>query len=117
MKKVPITAFINKWLDADIRLSNLCKSEDCDYHADSAYRGYALGFEAGVNSQIVEENDAKLCVITKDDILKGKRELTVSDCSNYVNESDCLQLISSSEEYWFLVGALWALDKIRDYSK
>lgn len=117
MKKVPITAFINKWLDADIKLAELCKSEDRDYHSDSAYRGYALGFEAGVNSQIVEETDTQLCVITKDDIIKAKKELTIADCSKYVSESDCLQLVGSSEEYWFLVGAVWALDRMRNYNK
>jgi phenylacetate-coenzyme A ligase PaaK-like adenylate-forming protein len=55
--------------------------------------------------------------ITKDDIIKAKKELTIADCSKYVSESDCLQLVGSSEEYWFLVGAVWALDRMRNYNK
>lgn len=52
MKKVPITEIINQWLKADHDLAELCKDEDCEYHSDSAYRGFMLGFAAGVESQL-----------------------------------------------------------------
>lgn len=52
MKKVPITEVINQWLKADNRIEDLCREEGCEYHSQSAYRGFMLGFEAGVNSQL-----------------------------------------------------------------
>lgn len=114
MKKVPITDFINSWLEADIKLAELCKSEDCDYHSDSAYRGYALGFEAGVNTQMVKEDDVKMCLITKRDIVNGFKDINVGKCAKYVTESDCMNLIGNSEEYWFLAGAMWLLDHLKN---
>lgn len=57
MKNVPITDIINQWLKADHDLFELCKDEDCEYHSDSAYRGFMLGFQAGVNSQLETEQN------------------------------------------------------------
>ena len=58
MKKVPITYVINSWLKADARLAEQCKEDICEYHSDSAYRGFMLGFDEGVNSQIISEDEA-----------------------------------------------------------
>ena len=110
MKKVPITDVINSWLKADSRLAEQCKEEICDYHSDSAYKGYMLGFEDGVQSQINE--DASKCIITKRDIVSGFKELNAGSCAGLVSEEDCIQLLSSSQEYWFLAGAMWLMKQI-----
>lgn len=113
MKKVPITEFINSWLEADIKLAEMCKEEICEYHSDSAYRGYALGYEAGVNTQMVKDDDVKMCLLNKYDIISAKRNMTIADCSKYVTEDDCRRHISNSEEYWFMAGAMWLLDHLK----
>lgn len=60
MKKVAITDFINTWLEADANLAERSENEECEYHSDSAYKGYALGFEDGVNSQLAQADSMTL---------------------------------------------------------
>lgn len=33
-------------------------------------------------------------------------------CAGLVSEEDCIQLLSSSQEYWFLAGAMWLMKQI-----
>lgn len=112
MVKVPITDVINSWLAADNLLYNKCKEEDCEYHSDSAYRGYMTGYEDGVNTQVVEGDKANIHLISKAEIVKAKRELMVSQMCKYVSEEDCMKHISSSDEYWFLAGAMWMIEQM-----
>lgn len=106
MKKVPITSIINKWLQVDDELKAKCEAENCKYDSDSAYKGYVIGFEDGVNSQINDE-------IAKPDIIKAYKEIYASgEYTSLVSEEDCMRLISSSTEYWFLAGAIWMLKKV-----
>ena len=83
MKKVPITDVINSWLNADARLEEKCKEEICEYDSISAYKGYMLGFEDGVQSQVNE--DASKCVITKRDIVSGFKELNAGSCAGLLS--------------------------------
>ena len=110
MKKVPITDVINSWLNADARLEEKCKEEICEYDSTIAYKGYMLGFEDGVQSQVNE--DASKCIITKRDIVSGFKELNAGSCAGLVSEEDCIQLLSSSQEYWFLAGAMWLMKQL-----
>ena len=110
MKKVPITDVINSWLKADARLEEQCKEEICEYDSNSAYKGYMLGFEDGVQSQINE--DVSKCIITKRDIVCGFKELNAGNCASFVSEEDCIELLSSSQEYWFLAGAMWLMKQL-----
>ena len=115
MKKVPLTTLINSWLDADTKIAELCKSEDCEYHSDSAYRGYVLGFEEGVNTQVVDHVEVdKLNLVTKHDIAKAFDDLKIGDCAKYVNEDDCIKYISSSNQYWFFAGAMWLMERMKE---
>lgn len=107
MKKVPITDVINSWLKADARLAEQCKEDICEYHSDSAYRGFMLGFDEGVNSQIISEDEAKkMLLITKREIVAG--------CAKLVTDEDCVNLLSSSQEYWFLAGAMWLMEQVKN---
>lgn len=111
MKKIPITDIINSWLKADARLEERCKEEICEYDSNSAYKGYMLGFEDGVQSQINE--DASKCIITKQDIADGfKRFKSDTHFTPAVSEADCMQYISSSDQYWFFAGANWILKQL-----
>ena len=114
MKKVPITTFIGSWVEADARLAEKCREEDCEYHSDSAYKGYAVGFDDGVNTQIVDEDAIRKQMITKRDIANGFKELNIADCKRYVSEDDCLNYISSSEAYWFFAGAMWLIEQLNN---
>ena len=110
MKIVPITDLINSWLKADARLEERCKEEICEYDSNSAYKGYMLGFEDGVRSQVKE--DASKCIITKQDIADAfKRYKSEGNFIPAVSEADCVQYISSSDQYWFFAGAMWLMEK------
>lgn len=50
--------------------------------------------------------------ITKRDIILAKRDMNIGDAIRLVSEQDCLNLISSSEEYWFMAGAVWVLEQL-----
>lgn len=107
MIKVPITSIISKWLEADEALKARCEFEKCGYDSDSAYRGYILGFQDGINSQI-DDN------IKKKDIVEAYRNLYQSgDLFQLISEEDCVNHISNSREYNFLAGALWMLNKLK----
>lgn len=106
MKRVPITSIISKWLAADEDLKNKCEFEQCKYDSDSAYRGYVIGFQDGVNSQLDDQ-------INKAEIVEEyRRILNAGDFTQLVSEEDCLSLISTSSEYNFLAGAMWMFNKI-----
>ena len=111
MRKIPITEIINNWLKADALLEERCKEELCEYDSNSAYKGYMLGFEDGVQSQI--NDDASKCIITKQDIAEGFK---VFKSDNHfipaVSEADCIQYITSSDQYWFFAGANWILNQL-----
>lgn len=111
MKKVPITDIIISWLNADASLEDRCREEICDYDSNSAYKGYMLGFQDGIQSQVNE--DASKCIITKKDIIDGFNTFK-TDCHFIpaVSESDCVQYISSSDQYWFYAGAIWILKQL-----
>ena len=118
MKKVPITDVINGWLKADALLAVKAAEENCEYHSDSAYRGFMLGFDEGVNSQLIDEDETKkMLLITKRDIVNGFKDVDVSKCSRYVTEEDCVNLLSSSQEYWFLAGAMWLMEQVKNTSE
>lgn len=117
MEKVAITAVINSWLAADKRLSELCKEEICEYDSDNAYRGYMLGFEDGVNTQVADEVEVeKLSLVTKHDIAAAYKDIYghVEDMAALVSEEDCMKFISSSEQYWFFAGAMWIMQKLKE---
>ena len=115
MKKVPITDVINSWLKADARLAEQCKEVICEYHSDSAYRGFMLGFDDGVNSQVISEDEAKkMLLITKREIVNGFKNVDVAGCAKRVTDEDCVNLLSSSQEYWFLAGAMWLMEQVRN---
>lgn len=115
MKKVPITDVINSWLKADARLAEQCKEDICEYHSDSAYRGFMLGFDEGVNTQIISENEAKkMLLITKREIVNGFKNVDVAGCAKLVTDEDCVNLLSSSQEYWFLAGAMWLMEQVKN---
>ena len=111
MKKVPITTVIGSWLKADEKIAKVCECDDCLYHSDSAYRGYMLGFEDGVNSQIVDEGEVEsMRLLTKQDIADAFNQFkSDSHFKIAVSESDCMKYISSSEQYWFFAGAMWLI--------
>lgn len=112
MKKVPITDVINGWLKADAMLADQCKEEICEYHSDSAYKGYMLGFEDGVESQIINEADAsKIALISKQDIADAFNDFYGKKVA--VSERDCMKYISSSEQYWFFAGAMWLVEQMK----
>lgn len=106
MKKVPITDIINSWLKADARLEEQCKEEICEYHANSAYKGYMLGFQDGVQSQVNE--DSTNCIITKQDIAEAFKDISVEVS---MTEEDWKH-ICSSDQYWFYTGAMWILKQL-----
>lgn len=106
MKKVPITTIINSWLKADAKLEEQCKEEICEYHSDSAYRGYVLGYQDGVNSQMVEVNKQDVADAFKG--IYGK----IDGMTGLVGEEDCVNYISSSEQYWFFAGAMWFMQQL-----
>jgi hypothetical protein len=113
MKKVPITDIINSWLKADARLEEKCKEEICEYDSNSSYKGYMLGFEDGVQSQI--DDDASKCIITKQDIVDGFKQFkSDSHFIPAVSEADCMQYISSSDQYWFFAGAMWLMNQLKN---
>lgn len=113
MKKVPITDVINGWLKADARLAEQCKEEICEYHSDSDYKGYMLGFEDGVDSQIINDEDAsKMTLITKQDIADAFKDFYGKRVA--VSEDDCIKYISSSEQYWFFAGAMWLVEQMKN---
>lgn len=114
MKKVPLTDVINSWLNADKMLAEKCEDESCDYDSSSAYKGFMVGFDEGVNSQMISEDEAKrMLIITKCEIANGFAGVDMAKCSRLVTEDDCLNLISSSQQYWFLVGAMWLMEQVR----
>lgn len=106
MKKVPITTIINNWLKADAKLEEQCKEEICEYHSDSAYRGYVLGYQDGVESQMVEVSKQEVADAFKG--IYGK----IDGMSNLVSEEDYVNHISSSEQYWFFAGAMWLMERM-----
>ena len=110
MIKVPITSIIKSWLKADARLEELCKEELCEYNCNSAYKGYMFGFEDGAQSQVNEEGVK--CIITKRDIVLAFKDLDTGTCSSLVSEEDSVDLLSSSQEYWFFVGAMWLMNQL-----
>lgn len=116
MKKVPITDVINSWLTADKRLAEQCKEESCEYHSDSAYKGFMVGFDEGVNTQIISEDEAKkMLLITKREIVNGFKNVDVSVLwAKLVTDEDCINLLSSSQEYWFLAGAMWLMEQVKN---
>lgn len=108
MNRVPITTVIKSWLEADKQLSEKCSKENCEYHSDSAYQGYVSGFNDGVNSQLHNN-------IEKGDIVEAYRTLYSSgQFFGLVSEDDCVNFISNSQEYNFLAGALWMLNKLKN---
>ena len=118
MKKVAITTVINSWLNADKKLAEKCLDEGNEYDSESAYRSFMLGFDEGVNSQLIGEDEAKaMLYITKREIVNGFKDVDVSQCSKLVTEDDCLNIISSSQEYWFLAGAMWLIEQVHNASK
>ena len=113
MKKVPITDVINGWLKADAMLADQCKEEICEYHSDSAYKGYMLGFEDGVDSQIINDEDAsKMTLITKQDIADAFKDIYGKRVA--VSEDDYMKYISSSAQYWFFAGAMWLVEQMKN---
>jgi hypothetical protein len=106
MRKVPITDIINSWLKADTRLEDQCREEICDYQSNSAYKGYILGFQDGVQSQTDE--DASKCIISKQDIAEAFKDISVEVS---MNEEDWKH-ICSSDQYWFYCGAMWILKQL-----
>lgn len=113
MKKVPITDVINGWLKADARLAEQCKEEICEYHSDSAYKGYMLGFEDGVDSKIINDEDAsKMTLTTKQDIADAFKDIYGKRVA--VSEDDCMKYISSSAQYWFFAGAMWLVEQMKN---
>ena len=118
MKKVPITDVINTWLQADKMLAEKCNDENCEYDSDSAYKGFMVGFDEGVNTQLMDEDEAKkMLLITKREIVNGFKDVDVAHCTRYVTEDDCLNIISSSQQYWFLAGAMWLMEKVRNVNE
>ena len=108
--KVPITSIIHKWFEADGKLKARCEFEKCQYDSDSAYRGYILGFQDGINSQI----DDNIKKADKADIVEAYRNLYKSGALfQLISEDDCVNYISNSQEYNFLAGALWMLNKLK----
>lgn len=115
MKKVPITDIINSWLVAEKRLAKQSKEEICEYHSDSAYKGYMLGFEDGVGSQLVNDEDAsKVILITKQDIADAFKDIKGNLKKVAVSENDCVNYISTSEQYWFFAGAMWLVEQMKN---
>ena len=116
MKKVPITDIINGWLAADKKITEQCIEEICEYDSASGYRGYMLGFEAGVESQLVNGEDAsKINLMTKQDIADGFNEFkSDTHFKIAVSEADCVRYISSSEQYWFYAGAMWLIRQLKE---
>lgn len=106
MRKVPITDVINSWLKTDARLEEKCREENSEYDSNSAYKGYMLGFEDGVQSQTDE--DASESIITKQDIAEGFHEANFS-----ILEEDMLH-ISSTNQYWFYCGAMWLMKQLEN---
>ena len=105
MKKVPITDVINSWLKANARLEEQCKEEICEYDLSSAYKGYMLGFEDGVQSQ--------KCIITKQDIADAYEQFKADRCFlPDVSEDDWMKYIKSSDQYWFFAGAVWLMKQL-----
>lgn len=118
MKKVAITTVINSWLKADKKLAEKCLDEGNEYDSESAYRGFMVGFDEGVNSQIIDEDVAKtMLYITKSEIVNGFKDVDIAQCSKLVTVDDCLNVISSSQEYWFLAGAMWLIEQVHNASK
>ena len=113
MKKIPITDVIKSWLAADERLAEQCKEEICEYQSNSAYKGYMLGFEDGVQSQINE--DASKCIISKQDIADAYEQFKADRCFlPDVSEDDWMKYIKSSDQYWFFAGAMWLMKQINN---
>jgi hypothetical protein len=114
MNKVPITSVISSWLAADKKIAEQCIEEICEYDSESAYKGYMLGFEAGVESQLVKDDDAsKIKLLTKQDIADGFKEFkSDTHFKIAVSEDDCVRYISSSEQYWFYAGAMWLIRQL-----
>ena len=114
MKKIPITSIISSWMEADKKIAEQCIEEICDYDSESAYKGYMLGFEAGVESQLVKDDHAsKIKLLTKQDIADGFKEFkSDTNCKIAVSEEDCVRYISSSEQYWFYAGAMWLVKQL-----
>lgn len=114
MKKIPITTVINGWLAADKKITEQCIEEICEYDSASGYRGYMLGFEDGVESQLVKDDDAsKIKLMTKQDIADGFKEFkSDTHFKIAVSEDDCVRYISSSEQYWFYAGAMWLIRQL-----
>ena len=74
-----------------------------------------LGFDEGVNSQIISEDEAKkMLLITKREIVNGFKNVDVAGCAKLVTDEDCVNLLSSNQEYWFLAGAMWLMEQVRN---
>lgn len=114
MKKIPITSIISSWMAADKKITEQCIEEICEYDSASGYRGYMLGFEDGVESQLVKDDDAsKIRLMTKQDIADGFNEFkSDTHFKMAVSEDDCVRYISSSEQYWFYAGAMWIINQL-----
>lgn len=50
--------------------------------------------------------------ITKRDIILAKRDMNIADAVRLVSEEDCMTHISNTEEYWFMAGAVWAMEQM-----
>lgn len=109
MNKVPITTVIKSWLETDKQLTEKCSKENCKYHSDSAYQGYVSGFNDGVASQCVE--------VPKQDIADAFKGIygKIDGMSGLVSEDDCVNYISSSEQYWFFAGAMWMAKQMNNH--
>ena len=99
---------VQGWLEADDKLANQCKEEICEYYSDSAYKGYMMGFKDGIKSQAVE--------VSKQDVADAFRGVygKIDGMSGLVGEEDCVNYISSSEQYWFFAGAMWLMKQINN---
>ena len=50
--------------------------------------------------------------VTKHEIISAFRELSISEVTRLVTEEDMMQLVTSSQEYSFLLGAMWMNQRI-----
>lgn len=74
-----------------------------------------VGFDEGVNAQLMDDVEAqRMLLITKREIVNGFKDVDIAQCTKLVTEDDCVNLISSSQQYWFLAGAMWLMDKVKN---
>ena len=50
--------------------------------------------------------------VTKREIVNAFRELSICEVTRLVTEEDMMELVASSQEYSFLLGAMWMNQRI-----